>query len=99
MHPAKVHFHAAVRSSAAAGFNVQNQVICAGRAMQAERTARRADSALCAECLVVALGGCSLSVAANVHAKGCRPLVIAFDIFMKPSLSHRGVRTGEGVDV
>ena len=46
VHPAKVHFHAAVRSSAAAGFNVQNQVIYAGRAMQAERTARRADSAL-----------------------------------------------------
>jgi hypothetical protein len=46
VHPAKVHFHAAVRSSAADGFNVQNQVICAGRAMQAERTARRADSAI-----------------------------------------------------
>jgi hypothetical protein len=46
VHPAKVHFHAGVRSSAAAGFNVQNQVICAGRAMQAERTARRADSAV-----------------------------------------------------
>jgi hypothetical protein len=52
-----------------------------------------------AECLVVALGGCSLSVAANVHAEGCRPLVLAFDIFMKPSLSHWGVRTSEGVDV
>jgi hypothetical protein len=39
--PAKVHFHAAVRSSAAAGFNVQNQVICAGRAMQADCEARR----------------------------------------------------------
>jgi hypothetical protein len=59
----------------------------------------RSESALCAECLVVALGGCSLSVAANVHAKGCPPLVLAFDIFMKPSLSHGGVRTSEGVDV
>ena len=59
----------------------------------------RSYSALCAECLVVALGRCSLSVAANVHAEGCRPLVLAFDIFMKPSLSHWGVRTSEGVDV
>ena len=33
------------KSSAAAGFNVQTQVICAGHAMQAERTAKRADSA------------------------------------------------------
>jgi hypothetical protein len=60
---------------------------------------RRIKSALCAECLVVALGGCSLSVVANVHAKGSRPLVLAFDTFMKPSLSHRRVRTSEGVDV
>jgi hypothetical protein len=51
------------------------------------------------KCLVVALAGCSLSVAANVRAKGCRPLVLACDIFIKPSLSHRGVRTSEGVDL
>jgi hypothetical protein len=29
--------------------------------------------ALRAECLVVALGGCSLFVAANIYAKGYRP--------------------------
>jgi hypothetical protein len=31
--------------------------------------------------------------------KGCRALVLACQLFMKPSLSHRGVRTSEGVDV
>ena len=57
------------------------------------------DSALCTECPVVALAGRSLSVTANVRAKGCRALVLACDLFMKPSLSHRGVRTSEGVDL
>ena len=44
-------------------------------------------------------GGCWLSVTANVRAKGCRALVLACDLFMKPLLSHPGVRTSEGVDV
>jgi hypothetical protein len=37
--------------------------------------------------------GCSLWVTANVHAKGCRPLVLAGDIFMKPSLLTPDVRS------
>ena len=60
---------------------------------------RHSYSALCAECPVIALAERSLSVTANVRAKGCRALVIACDLFMKPSLSHRGVRTSEGVDL
>ena len=49
-----------------------------------------AKSALCTECPVVALARCSLSVAANVSAKGCRPLELTGDIFMTPSLLVRG---------
>jgi hypothetical protein len=63
------------------------------------RATNRPYSALCTKCLVVALAGCSLSVTANVSTKGRRPLVLACDIVMKLSASHRGVRTSEGVDL
>ena len=38
------------------------------------------------------LAGCSLPVTANICAKGCRPLVLTGDIFMKPSLPTPGPR-------
>ena len=70
-----------------------------GRAIRAESTPSRAKSALCTECLVVALAGCSLSVTANIRTNDRRPLVLACDIVTKLSASHRGVRTSEGADL
>lgn len=49
-------------------------------------------SALCAECLVVALAGCSLSVTANVRAESCRLLVLMGDIAIAVA---PGVRASE----
>jgi hypothetical protein len=52
----------------------------------------RPESALCTECLVVALAGCSLSVTANVRAESCRLLVLMGDIAIAVA---PGVRASE----
>ncbi len=49
-------------------------------------------SALCTECLVIALAGCSLSVTANVRAESCRLLVLMGDIAIAVA---PGVRASE----
>ena len=61
--------------------------------------AERSESAICTECLVFALAGCSLSVTADDRCQELPSACICVRHIHESSLSHRGVRTSEGVDV